>query len=237
MRSWRGWRHDPRRWTDDQLRRAVPAARSWLAICRCRGIRPGGGTYAALRRHAAALALDIGHLPPPRGRPRRGAWDDDDLRAVVSASRSYAEVARRLGYRPSGGIHRFIKGHVRRVGADTSHFTGQAWNRGGAAPSPVGRSLDDLLVDGSSVASGWLRKRLVREGLKPARCEECGLTEWRGRPLPLELDHVNGDHLDNRLPNLRILCPNCHAITETWGGRKNAGVPQLAEGPGLGPGK
>ena len=48
------------------------------------------------------------------------------------------------------------------------------------------------------------------------KCADCGLTTWRGRSLPLHLDHINGDHTDNRLENLRILCPNCHATTDTW---------------------
>lgn len=229
----------PRRWTEDQLAHAVPGARSWSEVCRRLAIRPGGGTYAALRAHCAALGLDVGHLPPPRGRPRRGSWDDEDLRTAVGQSRSYAEVARRLGYRPSGGIHRFLKAHIHRIGADVSHFTGQAWNRGGSVVCAPVRPLAELLVYGSGVTSATLRRRLVRARLKDQRCERCGLVEWLGSPLPLELDHVNGDHLDNRLANLRILCPNCHATTDTWCGRKRtpAGVPQLAEGPGLGPGQ
>jgi hypothetical protein len=228
-----------RRWDDDQLRSAVPTATSWLGVCRLLGIRPGGGTYAALRRHASLLGLDVSHLPERHGRPRRGGWDDDRLRRVVRESRSYAEVARRLGYAPSGGIHRFLKAHIHRIGADVSHFTGQAWNRGGSVVCSPARPLDELLTYGSGASSTTLRKQLIKEGLKAARCERCGLSEWRGAPLPLELDHVNGDHLDNRLGNLRILCPNCHATTETWCGRnrKLAGVPQLAEGPGLGPGQ
>lgn len=228
----------PRRWTDEQLRLAVPGAPSWAEVCRRLAIRPGGGTYTALRAHCADLGLEAGHLPAPRGRPRRGSWDDD-LRAAVRASRSYAEVGRRLGYAPSGGIHRFLKAHIHRVGADVSHFTGRAWNRGGSTVCAPVRPLDELLAYGSGASSATVRRRLIKEGLKEGRCERCGRSEWLGNPLPLQLHHVDGDHLDNRLDNLRILCPNCHAITETWCGRnrKPAGVPQLAEGPGLGPGQ
>ncbi len=70
--------------------------------------------------------------------------------------------------------------------------------------------------------SANLRKRLIAEGLKEARCEICKLDEWLGRPIPLQLDHINGDRTDNRLENLRLLCPNCHAQTDTYCG-KNIG--------------
>jgi len=82
--------------------------------------------------------------------------------------------------------------------------------------------LSEILVKDSIYQSNKLRKRLIKAGLKSHQCETCGLVEWLGSPIPLELDHINGDKHDNRLPNLRIICPNCHALTDTYRG-KNIG--------------
>jgi 5-methylcytosine-specific restriction endonuclease McrA len=79
-----------------------------------------------------------------------------------------------------------------------------------------------VLVDGQLVSTAPLKARLIREGLKEHRCELCLREAWNGRPIPLELDHINGKRTDNRLANLRILCPNCHAQTDTYRG-KNIG--------------
>lgn len=180
-----------------------------------------------LRRHIARLGLDAAHIPRSNAgitRERR-RWTDDDLRRAVAASDSVSEVSRRLGYTPNGGVHRMIVSHVRRLGLDRSHFTGRRWQedpRLRRGPIP----LAEILVENSRYqGNSTLRRRLIAEGLLPGHCQECGAAQWRGHPLPLHLDHVNGDHTDNRLGNLRILCPNCHALTATWCGRNRRRSP------------
>ena len=79
--------------------------------------------------------------------------------------------------------------------------------------------MTELLVAGPKRSRGHLKVRLLRAGLKENRCEECGITEWRAKPLNMALHHINGDGNDNRLENIRFLCPNCHAQTPNYGGR------------------
>lgn len=94
-----------------------------------------------------------------------------------------------------------------------------AMRRGDIVTRPKATPVDELFVAGPRRSRNHLKWRLLREGLKENRCEECGITAWRNKPLNMALHHVNGDGTDNRLENIRFLCPNCHAQTPNYGGR------------------
>src|SRR5205807_8001623 len=97
---------------------------------------------------------------------------------------------------------------------------------------PHGMPIDELLSAGKRRGRQHVKLRLLAAGLKDERCESCGLTVWRDRPLTMALHHVNGDRHDNRLQNLQLLCPNCHSQTDTFGGRNGrSGTAPLTSAP------
>ncbi len=132
---------------------------------------------------------------------------------------SIAQMCRNLGIKPIGGNYRIIKNAIQEYEIDTSHFTGQGWNKGLIFKPNTQIPLDRILVENSVYQSYKLKNRLLESGLKEHRCEKCKRTEWEGLPIPLELHHINGDNTDNRIENLQILCPNCHAQTEHYRGK------------------
>jgi len=148
-------------------------------------------------------------------------YEKDNLEKIVKESFSIADVCRKLDIRPVGGNYKTIKKYVKLYNIDKSHFTGQGWNTGENFKNfSKTYSLDEILVENSTYTNnGSLKKRLIEEDILEYKCDECGINEWKRKSISLHLDHINGDNLDNRLENLRLLCPNCHSQTSTYCGK------------------
>lgn len=145
----------------------------------------------------------------------------EQLQEAVGSSTSLRQVLIKLKVKPAGGNYSTLKKAIKYFNLDTSHFTGQASNKGKKF-GPV-RPISDYLTNRVPIQSHKLRLRLIKEKIFEAKCSRCGKDSWLQNPIPLELDHINGIHEDNRLDNLRLLCPNCHALTPNYRG-KNIGL-------------
>ena len=144
-------------------------------------------------------------------------YTERQLTEAVRHSTSLAQTLRNLGVAPRGGNYEVLRKAIRHFNLDTSHFTGQGWKKG-RTTGPK-QPLQKYLTNELQIQSYKLKNRLLTEGLLVRKCSSCGKRKWLGQPIPLELDHISGNRSDNRLANLRLLCPNCHALTPTYRGK------------------
>ena len=145
-----------------------------------------------------------------------------DYENAAKTSHSIAGMCRYFGLKPCGGNYKIMHKAIKEYDLDISHFTGQGWNTDLHFKPAEAKPIEDILVADSNYQSDKLKRRLIQEGLKDNICERCRLSEWQGVPIPLELHHINGNNRDNRLENLALLCPNCHALTESYRGKNKS---------------
>jgi Zn finger protein HypA/HybF involved in hydrogenase expression len=139
---------------------------------------------------------------------------------IVKNCYSIADFCRAIGWQPRGDNYKIFHRYVKEYNLDISHFTGQKSNIGNKLNFKNELSAKDY-AKSKCVRGQTLIKKLLKENIKERKCESCGLTEWKGEEIPLELHHIDGNHFNNDLDNLQLLCPNCHSLTDTYCGRKN----------------
>lgn len=227
--------------TGEAIRLHLETVSSRSELLQAIGVATASRNYVRLEQVAAGCGVI---LPPKANNGRPGArpesrtsalWDQEKLRAAVAGARSFKEVAANLG---------LTRNAVGRLRVAAQEF-GIELPRGHGGPDPAvvrAAAIERVFRKGTRRVHGERLKRYILAlGVLPYLCGECGQgPEWNGKPLVLQIDHISGDSTDNRLENLRFLCPNCHSQTETFAGR-NCGRATMGNGvtgntPGSDPG-
>lgn len=154
-------------------------------------------------------------------------YDKEWLEELCKNSYSLAEVLKKAGRKPGGGSQETLKRKIAEFNIDTNHFTGQLWNKGKTKETDerlnYGKekySLEEVFCKNSPVTQKVLRGYVERHNILEYKCQTCGCNgNWQNGIISLEIDHINGINNDNRIENLHYLCPNCHALTDTYRGR------------------
>ncbi len=151
------------------------------------------------------------------------------IEPMVSECYTLSELVRKLTGkdRAHGSMIAYIKSKLDEYEIDYSHFIGRSWSKDKKNPNGTAMSKEIFIsnylleIPIKRTSSHGLKNYLFKFGLKDEKCEECGIVNWNDKKLSLHLDHKNGKHNDNRLDNLRILCPNCHSQTDNYAGKAN----------------
>ncbi|UFR04252.1 HNH endonuclease [Streptomyces sp. Go40/10] len=202
-------------YTKERLETAARGARTLSEALERLGVDPTSPTRRYVLGRMKKLGVDVSHFE------REGVkWTREVLEQAVAASTNLCEVLRHLGLEIVGGHHTHISRRIKAYGIDTSHFQlptrrGKPWR----ARTPETLLVEQAAGQARRIPSDRLRWAMTSVGV-PERCAGCGTEPvWRGRPLPLEVDHIDGNWRDNRIENLRFLCPNCHSTTDNYRGR------------------
>ncbi|MFD7279155.1 HNH endonuclease signature motif containing protein [Streptomyces sp. NPDC059862] len=202
-------------YTKERLEEAARGARTLSEALVRLGVDPGSSTRRYVLGRMKKLGVDVSHFE------REGVkWTREILEGAVAASTNMCEVLRYLGLEVVGGHHTHISRRIKAYGIDTSHFQvptrrGKPWR----PRTPEGLLVEQPTAHARRIPSDRLKWAMTAMGV-PERCALCGNEAvWLGQPLPLEVDHVDGNWRDNRVTNLRFLCPNCHSTTDNYRGR------------------
>ena len=151
----------------------------------------------------------------------------NELEEIVKKAITLSDILREFGLSTNGASnHHRLKQRLKLDNIDYSHIALGLRNHKGKRGQYARYSLESILVENSTyTARSQLKKRLVAKGLLEYKCSVCSLKEWLGKPISLQLDHINGQFDDNRIENLRLICPNCHSQSLTYAGKNKKNKP------------
>ncbi|MGW7369138.1 HNH endonuclease signature motif containing protein [Streptomyces sp. NPDC054841] len=213
------------RYTRERLLQAAAQCKDIEEVVAFFGTQPYGRLHQYLWGRFSHYGIDVAHLDR-RGYRRGGPRPTTaELAEAVAGSISLAGTLRLLGRPENSSQKASLKRWIAEDHLSTTHFLGQGHQRGRPSTNPALKAEDVLVKHDSKrrrTKTVHLRRALFEIGV-PEQCARCGTGPvWLGKPMTLEIDHINGDWSDDRAENLRLLCPNCHAITTTWcrGGKR-----------------
>ena len=150
-------------------------------------------------------------------------WTDEHLKEAVVTSKTFSEVARKLGLLTYGTNTKTIKKYIAKLNLSTQHFLSVKEQLQEARKLLKSKSHDQIFCQ-NNMDRKYIKSVIIKYNLIEYKCEQCHIHEWLGTRLSLHLDHKNGINNDNRLENLRFLCPNCHSLTDTYCGKSLTGI-------------
>lgn len=147
----------------------------------------------------------------------RNKYTKENLQDVANKCTSFRQMLKEFGLKETGGNYSGMQKRCEKLDVDTSHFTGQGWNKLGH-PN-FGNNIDlskRFIKHEKRINAAKTKDILLNHKLKEYKCEICGLSVWNDKPITLQLHHINGDGTDDRIDNLQLLCPNCHSQTDSY---------------------